>query len=90
MLVIPYERVIELRRAEDLTVKLNVAEIHGIFGGLVQPSSTPQKLILIARVITVVGAHKLLQSDAVRASVLIGKRKHLEQEAKPEAERREI
>lgn len=41
MLVIPSECVIELRGAENLAIRLNVAQVGWVLGGLVQPSSSP-------------------------------------------------
>lgn len=46
MLVIPPKEIIKLRSSEGQSINLDVVEVGRIFGGLVQPSSTPQKLIL--------------------------------------------
>nr|GMC91062.1 Os01g0313050 [Ipomoea batatas] len=46
MLVVPTKRVISLCCAQGLPISPNVVEIRNVLGRLVQPSSSPQKLIL--------------------------------------------
>lgn len=63
MFVIPTKCVICLRRPEGLTVSLNVVEISSVLGRLVQPSSSPQKLILYIIIIVVTETLKLTKME---------------------------